>query len=119
MKYLCLFLLLFSYQASSCDYGLSNPPEGFHSLVNFTYKSELEKDAFLKTIEYFVAQQRDPYEYFSTGIYTDIDKGHLIMSLKHYSSFCIKGVAGNPSGKDGRLTYDSKTKKVVSYLLYQ
>lgn len=119
MKYLFVILILCSYQVNSCEFNLKNPPSGLTSLVNFKYKSELEKDAYVKTIKLFISQGKDPYEYFTTDFYFNNDKGHLILSVIHHSSFCIKGVAGNPSGKDGRLTYDAKSQKIISFLYYQ
>ena len=119
MKYLFLILILFSYQAFSCEHNLQNPPAGMNSLVNFKHKSELEKGAYIQVIELFISQGKDPNEYFSYGFSFNNKKGLLITSLFHYSGFCIKGIAGNPSGKDGRLKYDAKQQKIISFLLYQ
>ncbi|MGJ8694670.1 MAG: hypothetical protein ACSHW0_19605 [Thalassotalea sp.] len=119
MKYLFVILTLFSYQALSCEYNLKNPPEGLNSLVNFKHKSELEKKAYIHVIEFFLAKDKKPQEYFSYGFSFNNDKALLTTSLFHYSGFCIEGVAGNPSGKDGRLVYDAKNQKIVSFLLYQ
>ncbi|WP_044835775.1 hypothetical protein [Thalassomonas actiniarum] len=117
MRILCLFLALVLFQAHSKSITiLVNAPEGAVGLYEFAPETELEKNAYISSIEYLKSKKKEIYRYYIIKHGLNVNSGIYQFYLQHSASFGNSDkLIINKSYNNGIIHYDVKTNEVIKF----
>jgi len=115
MKYVFIILILLSFQTQTKTITIA-PPDGYTSFGMFKPVTELEKKAYIATLDFLKKKGDKAYDYYLESSGLNVISGLFEFKVLHRSSFRKSKTVMDQSYKNGVFFYDVKSDSVVKFV---